>query len=312
MSNNAKKLRVVVTLSTLPGRLEIEAILPTLKSLHNQTRKPDAIYLSLPKFAKRINKNYPEPSAEIKKLCTIVEIEEDYGPVTKLLGGLYSENSPNTLIISVDDDFEYSSTLIENHIKNHLKNPDSAIGSSGSIIGRFPGYLSYIRNNEGERYKHWYGKIPTKEQEQNGIDVDLLYGFSSILYVRKMFPMNKQELVNDFLKAPLENKSLFTHDDIYISCYLNSRNVARKIHVMDDVKQVSIKNNDSLSSETISFYTKFVKAVAECKKRGLIKSQVEVNCSETLTGKYFIWFIIILIIFIILFVLISSKMKKSK
>ena len=117
--------RIVVSLSSFPGRLErVEA---TLKSLLSQSLQPTMLYLAIPETVERLHdvqlKEYPQFLKDIevnnpnfKILSTI-----DYGPSTKLLPALLEESDPTTIIITVDDDVVYhhdtirtiSATLME-------------------------------------------------------------------------------------------------------------------------------------------------------------------------------------------------------
>lgn len=306
--------RIVISLTTLPARLQDNWILPTLQSINNQTRKPDAVYLTLPKIAKRLNQPYPEPSNEIKQLCTVVRINQDYGPVTKVIGGLYREFDPNTLIISLDDDQFYGETFIEEMLEKHFLKPEAAIGSSGVILGKFPGYIAFIRNLERRRYEGWYGKKVPAE----GMEVDILCGYSGILYVRNHFPMTKQEIEDDFLSIPLAHPSLFVHDDIYISAYLNSKNIERRLYVVSDVKHLTTLDGstdeyspDGLSLDLWGFCSKFMKAVNVTNELGLIKNQVNIAATDTISGRWILYICLILIILIMLIIFVRTQKSKT-
>src|SRR5690349_10896883 len=97
--------RVVVTMTTLPGREDI--ITRACESIVQQTRPPDAIYLALPKISRRLGIPYPPMPEFVRAHCTIVQPETDFGPVTKLYGALALETDPHTVIISCDDDIIY-------------------------------------------------------------------------------------------------------------------------------------------------------------------------------------------------------------
>ena len=51
------KLRVVASLTTMPQ--QYDKVIRTLESLHSQTYKLDAIYLSLPEISRRLGTKYP-------------------------------------------------------------------------------------------------------------------------------------------------------------------------------------------------------------------------------------------------------------
>src|SRR5688572_18914575 len=76
-------VRTVVTLTTTPTR--INKIRPTLESLVNQTRVPNAIYLNVPYHLKRTGEPYVIPEW-LKELPEVTVVRcEDYGPATKLI-----------------------------------------------------------------------------------------------------------------------------------------------------------------------------------------------------------------------------------
>lgn len=290
-------MRVVISLTTLPSRLEKETIIPTLKSVNKQTRKPDAVYLGLPKISRRLGTPYPVPSNKIKEFCTIVTLDKDYGPVCKILGGLYMENDPSTVIITVDDDNIYPENFIEELLKKHQEKPNAAIGSSGAIIGSFPGYFAYIRNSSETRYEAWWGP-PVPEE---GINVDILCGYSGVLYVRDMFPSTRPQKkeMEKFLEIPMLNKDIFLHDDIYLSSYLNSKNIERRLYILPEVIMTD-QHANGLSDNSRQFLKSFVKAIKASHDNGLIKKKEYINPFHTIIGR--VVFFIILTIILFLFV----------
>ena len=76
---------VVVSLTTIPSR--IDQIQNTLLSLVQQTRPPDMILLALPTLSTREGgRPYTIPAwLRAMSLVTILEVEHDYGPATKLI-----------------------------------------------------------------------------------------------------------------------------------------------------------------------------------------------------------------------------------
>ena len=317
-------MRVIISLTTLPCRLEKETIIPTLKSVNKQSRKADAIYLGLPKISRRLGTPYPEASDEIKKLCTIVQLEKDYGPVCKILAGLYMENDPSTIIITIDDDNLYPEDFIEKMLEKHQEKPKVAIGSSGAFIGKFPGYFTYIRNKPSERYNYWWGPpIPPE-----GIKTDILCGYSGVLYTRNMFPtiqltypqdgsgrvFQTDNIKKEFLQIPLKNEDLFLHDDVYISSYLNSKGIERRLYIMPEVI-LTEQHESGLSDDSWKFVQSFVRAVKASHDHGLIREKTHVKPIHTIGGRvlFFIMLAIILIIVLIYIyrILYSSSSRKK-
>ena len=60
---STQKLRVVCSLTSMPN--QYEKVIKTLESLHAQTHKLDAIYLSLPEISRRLGTKYPPVPKEI-------------------------------------------------------------------------------------------------------------------------------------------------------------------------------------------------------------------------------------------------------
>jgi hypothetical protein len=98
--------RVIVSLSTVPDR--INNLVPTIRSLLEQTRPPDEIVLAIPEFSIREQRPYVVPK-HISRLprVRVLHCPEDWGPATKFIGAIQDElaaERQNTLIMVVDDD----------------------------------------------------------------------------------------------------------------------------------------------------------------------------------------------------------------
>ncbi|TPX41615.1 hypothetical protein SeLEV6574_g06003 [Synchytrium endobioticum] len=122
--------RVVLSLTSFPNRLE--TIGDTIKSLMEQSRPADAVYLTVPNEVKRLDgiphQTIPPIVEELKQKygkSLVVQRTEDYGPATKLLGALLAERDPDTIVITVDDDVSY--------------HPDTVLGLV-EIMHKFPGF----------------------------------------------------------------------------------------------------------------------------------------------------------------------------
>lgn len=92
-------MRIVATLST---RFNYHKGLRD--NLDSLTKQFDEIYLGLPYYDLKGNKyeDFSHPNV------TIVRLEEDIGPASKLLGALLKEErTKDTLIVSADDDYIY-------------------------------------------------------------------------------------------------------------------------------------------------------------------------------------------------------------
>lgn len=289
-------MRVVASLTTMPDRYF--KLLQTLQSLHNQTYKLDAIYLSLPDKSRRLQIDYPVLPEDITKLCTVVKCE-DFGPITKIYGGLLSENDPNTIIITFDDDMIYPENIVKALLKKHKKYPESAIGSSGMLL-KYKCPLCAITPNENN-FLYRISKFPIPIEGRN---VDSIYGYPGALYLRKFFPATER-LQTDFLNYALIDDDTYLNDDITISGYLSTKNISRRIFsgmpvvsfVVNDKGQ-RVRTDNEISYNLDKFFARMNRAIDSCKKIGMYSTTEPLDMSESIFGISLV--IILSIIFIIL------------
>lgn len=288
-------MRVVASLTTMPDRYF--KIIKTLKCLRDQTYKLDAIYLSLPATSRRLNIPYPPVSDEISELCTVVHCT-DYGPITKILGGLLQENDPNTVIITFDDDMMYPNNIVEALVNCHKRSPNAAIGSSGMLL-KYDCPMCAITPNED----NFLFRIPKFAIPPEGRNVDSIYGYPGALYVRKFFPPNEL-LEPDFLNYALKSNNMLMNDDIVISGYLSLHNIERKIFpnmpvvgfVLDEETGERVRTDNEISYNLDKFFQRMNLSIAESKSLGMYVKTESLDVSETIIGISTIIVISVLII----------------
>ncbi|RKO98271.1 hypothetical protein CXG81DRAFT_21480, partial [Caulochytrium protostelioides] len=106
-ADGAGRPRVVVSVSTFAGR--VQDANATIASLLDQDYILDAIYLHVPPAIERLNISgtlTESDSAVLKFWDGRVSVRRpvDLGPTTKLIGALYAERDPDTIVITVDGD----------------------------------------------------------------------------------------------------------------------------------------------------------------------------------------------------------------
>jgi len=297
-----KALKVVGSLTTMPT--QYDKVIRTLESLHAQTYKLDAIYLSLPEVSRRLGTKYPPVPKEISDKCTIITTQ-DYGPITKVNGGLLAEQDPDTVIISFDNDMVYPNTMVEKLVANHKKYPNSAIGSAGMLLGSGCPYCAITPNENNYLYNISKFLVPVE-----GRTVDSVYGYPGALYVRKFFP-EKDKLHDEFFKYALINDATLLNDDIIISGYLSLNNIERRIFPnmpsVDFVKQDGERKRTEaeISYNMDKFFQRMNIAIDTTKAIGMYKTTEPINFNETIFGIGAIIVIVILIILIICYLLIN-------
>ena len=123
--------RIVVSLTTLPHRFMSPMFQDVLQSITGQSLKPDAIYLTLP-LSVRGGLNYSEEViARLPREVTVLRPARDLGSASKLLFTLAMETHPDTIIVTVDDDFFYPQDSIRVLAWNSVHRPTSAHGHCG-------------------------------------------------------------------------------------------------------------------------------------------------------------------------------------
>jgi len=178
---------IIISLSTSPNRIyHIEHLIKTMK---NQTIRPTKIVLNLPYLFKRTKLTYDNIPDFITN-DSIIKINrcEDIGPSTKIIPTIKFASSPETIIISIDDDIEYKENMIEILLKYSNQYPNAVI--TGESIMKLP-------NNKAQ----------------------IIEGYSSVLYKRKFI---EDFDYNILLKYPI---FCYLADDLIISNHLKKKNI---------------------------------------------------------------------------------------
>lgn len=315
-------MRIVGTLTTMPHRYPM--LWRTLQCLTQQTYPLDAIYLGLPKISKRSKIEYPPVPDFIRDLCTIVELSEDYGPISKIMGALLTiPADEDTIIISFDDDVIYPPTLVAAMVAVVTERScvECALGGSGFVIGAsYPFYGSMV-NAPSEALLD-INRIVNLNSNR---EVDILCGFAGVMYHRQFF-------ANDFLTLIQEkfstNENLFLNDDVTISGYLSFKGIKRKIMPFPGPlsEQMACKvfptlaeqilnatqgyqANLNISYDKIKFLQRFSAAIEESKQIGFFASPAVMGYNDSVLYKIFL-LVILLIIFIFLVYMASRDMIK--
>lgn len=289
-------MRIVVSLTTLPDRYD--NLHKTLKILNNQTIKADAIYLTLPYVAKRLNKVYPPLPKKIKHLCTVVRCKEDYGPICKIYGALVSEHKPDTIIITVDDDCLYQSNLIEELVKKSKLRPNAAITSTGVLLGA--GVALFAINSTIDMCKP-YENLLGFNIPNDGRAVDIVQGVTGVLYKRGFFP-TKDKLYDQLLHYT-EDIDLFKSDDIVLSGYLSLKGIKRYTYPNMPLVKHHLQE-DALSYDLVGMSKTFYRAFYKAIDNNMFTTFEKCNIFDSCIFK--VPFVLICIIIIIIFIVVVS------
>lgn len=179
---------LIVSITSMPSRLGL--IRPTLESLLAGETRPDAIRLVLPEVPLRGTARFVIPDFLgdpdfCQDIVEVVRVERDWGPGTKLIGGLRTVREPSILVIA-DDDVRYRKDFLTGLYRAQCANLHSS--------------FSY--------FTHSLGGIDVGQ----GVD-----GFS--------FWSPNLAGIEAFFAAYVDGTDLVFHDDLWISFFLATRGV---------------------------------------------------------------------------------------
>lgn len=117
-----------LSITTTPTR--IAKIQPVIDSFIEQSYKPTSILVNIPNISyKGIKYDIPAwmTNYHNQGLIKIVNVEEDYGPGTKLYGALKVADKPDDIIVVADDDTIYPKKWFENILTYCEQYPKNAV-----------------------------------------------------------------------------------------------------------------------------------------------------------------------------------------
>ena len=170
-------MKYIVSFTTSP--LRIYKCYPMIKSILNQSRKPDLILLNLPYIFERTNQPYNIPhyiSNDLSDDIIINRVNRDYGPGTKIIPTIsylkYNGYDANdTYIIYLDDDIRYPKNMIQifesnnnsNNSNNNLIWCSSGLNFSKSNYNNINYNINGVRNhNKNCMIAEGYGGVCVK------------------------------------------------------------------------------------------------------------------------------------------------------
>ena len=190
------------------------------------------------------------------------------GPITKLLPTLELELTPNTIIVTVDDDTYLHPHTISIIRKKTSRYPNSVFSFSGICIGDFPLYWGLEACNTTDKY------------------VDVVEGVHSITYRKWMLDSKEILSFRESIRSSLGDLVDF-NDDHIISGYLSYKNIS-KISInkkpRDYFFDLNHKTVQGISSRNFEFWLENVKISRYFKKLGYYNC----NSSTNTLGVYLV------------------------
>ena len=231
---------IYVSTSTIPQR--IKNLDKSIKSLLNQTKKPDKIFINIPFKYKRFSETIKDD--EIPKFdSSVVEITrcEDCGPATKLLGSL-DKLEKNSLVILFDDDHVYENYMIEKFFYFYSKAPNNSYSFYVHPLGNFgigqgaDGFA--INTNCLKGIKNFYDKVVKDYKEL------FLYDDLWISYFLYFFKKNKILSLREHLKKDKDGKPSFIYKKHIVASGLvemYGKNLIEAVRKRDQIAVESFK-----------------------------------------------------------------------
>ena len=231
---------IYVSISTIPQR--IKNLNESVKSLLNQTKKPDKIFINIPFKYQRFTEIIKDD--QIPKFdSNLIEITrcEDCGPATKLLGSL-NKLEKNSLVILADDDHIYENYMIEKFFYFYSKAPNNAYSFYVHPLGKFgigqgaDGFA--INTNHLIGIKSFYDKIVKDYKEL------FLYDDLWISYFLYFFKKNKILSLEEHLKKNNDGKPTLIYKKHIVASGLvetYGKNLAEAVKKRDQIAVESFK-----------------------------------------------------------------------
>jgi len=259
----------IISLTTIPPRFG--AVLPTLKSLLEQSIKAEKIYLNIPKQYRRFSGEYTKPVLNMDGI-TINYCDYDYGPATKILPILKNYSSDKK-IIYCDDDIIYHHKWSENIINTSIKYPNDCICARGQYLELFRLRQKYLNNSDNifinlinkqkyrRRKKEFYKQLGLRNDQP----VDIAAGYGGVL-------INPRFFRSDVFDIP---EILWTVDDIWLSGQLATNGIRIRLSEPD-------VHLDFGNASKINPLTKFI-------YRNHSRDLADMECVRYFSEKYNIW-----------------------
>lgn len=188
---------VIVSLTSFPER--INTVIKTVKTLLNQTMKPDRVILWLaPEQFPNEEKDLPKELLDLQEFGLTIDWYKDIRSYKKILPAL--KKYPDAIIITTDDDIYYAPDTVESLYKSYLEHPTEIqaqrcdwlnIDTDGKII--------WDKTKELFKDKH-RGEASFRQR---------LTGYGAVLYP-------PHSLYQDVTNEELISKTIPTHDDIWL------------------------------------------------------------------------------------------------
>lgn len=255
--------KIIVSLTSYPKRI---SVLPNvIASLNNQTVKPDKIVIYLTKEEFAGHKNLVDEKYFAENNAVICWVNHNYGPYNKFIYAF--KEFKDDIIITVDDDFEYTETMIEELVMGATKFPDA-------IIARRVRVITSTDDDELEDYENWYAV----QKEEMGLFADsprfdlIALGVGGVLYHPNQFS-------DELLREDLFSEISPGNDDLWLKLYqmlagIPVVQVVARINEDYEIKEMSRDGLYANRNKTGDNQIFINNIICFCEKKGITLKQI--------------------------------------
>ena len=122
--------KIIVSLTSYPKRMEFMPRIIT--ALNGQTVKPDKIVLYLAEEEFIDCKDMVDETYYMNNNTIVKWVSDNYGPYKKFIYAF--QEFKNDIVVTVDDDVEYATTMLEDLLAGAEKFPDAVIARRARLI----------------------------------------------------------------------------------------------------------------------------------------------------------------------------------
>ena len=197
INKEKRQTSIIVSLTSFPERINI--VIKTIKTLLNQSLKPDMVILWLaPEQFPNKENDLPQELLDLKEYGLTIDWYKDIRSYKKIIPTL--KKYPDSIIITTDDDIYYAPDTVESLYKSYLEHPKEiqahrcdwlSAGVNNKIV--------WAKTRELYKDKH-RGEASFRQR---------LTGYGAVLYP-------PHSLYKDVVDEEKIAKTIPTHDDIWL------------------------------------------------------------------------------------------------